>query len=44
MPGQAIYSTSKAGVRAFTEALWTELDGTSVRLTCGASWGNPLPR
>ena len=33
MPGQAIYSTSKAGVRAFTEALWTELDGTSVRLT-----------
>ena len=34
MPGQALYSTSKAGVRAFTEALWTELDGTSVRLTC----------
>jgi short-subunit dehydrogenase len=33
MPGQAIYSTSKAGVRAFTEALWTELDGTSVHLT-----------
>ncbi len=33
MPGQALYSTSKAGVRAFTEALWTELDGTSVRLT-----------
>lgn len=33
MPGQAIYSTSKAGVRALTEALWTELDGTSVRLT-----------
>ena len=33
MPGQAIYSTSKAGVRAFTEALWTELDGTPVRLT-----------
>jgi len=34
MPGQAIYSTSKAGVRGFTEALWTELDGTSVKLTC----------
>ncbi len=34
MPGQAIYSTSKAGVRGFTEALWTELDGTSVNLTC----------
>ncbi len=33
MPGQALYSTSKAGVRAFSEALWTELDGTSVRLT-----------
>jgi short-subunit dehydrogenase len=34
MPGQAIYSTSKAGVRGFSEALWTELDGTSVKLTC----------
>jgi len=34
IPGQAIYSTSKAGVRAFSEALWSELDGTSVRLTC----------
>jgi len=34
MPGQAIYSTSKAGVRGFSEALWTELDGTSVSLTC----------
>lgn len=33
MPGQALYSTSKAAVRAFTEALWTELDGTSVSLT-----------
>jgi len=34
LPGQAIYSTSKAGVRAFTEALWTELAGTKVRVTC----------
>lgn len=25
MPGQAIYSASKAGVRALSEALWTEL-------------------
>ncbi len=33
MPGQAIYSTSKAGVRAFSEALWTELDDTSVHVT-----------
>ena len=34
MPGQAMYSSSKAGVKGFSEALWTELDGTSVRLTC----------
>ncbi|MFQ3324242.1 MAG: short-subunit dehydrogenase [Pseudomonadales bacterium] len=33
MPGQAIYSASKAGVRGFSEALWTELSTTSVRLT-----------
>jgi short-subunit dehydrogenase len=32
MPGQAMYSASKAAVRGFTEALFTELDGTSVRL------------
>ena len=34
MPGQAIYSASKAGVRALSEALWTELAGTTVRVTC----------
>lgn len=33
MPGQAIYSASKAGVRALSEALWTELSGTTVRVT-----------
>jgi short-subunit dehydrogenase len=33
MPGQAIYSASKAGVRAFTEALWTELANTAVHVT-----------
>jgi short-subunit dehydrogenase len=33
MPGQAIYSASKAGVRGFSEALWTELAKTSVRVT-----------
>jgi hypothetical protein len=33
MPGQAMYSASKHAVRGFTEALWTELDGTPVRLT-----------
>jgi short-subunit dehydrogenase len=33
MPGQAMYSASKAGIRAFTEALWTELAGSSIRLT-----------
>lgn len=34
MPGQALYSASKAAVRGFSEALWTELDATSVRVTC----------
>jgi short-subunit dehydrogenase len=33
MPGQAMYSASKAAVRGFTEALWTELAETSIRLT-----------
>lgn len=33
MPGQAMYSASKAGVRGFSEALWTELASTSVRVT-----------
>ena len=33
MPGQALYSTSKAAVRALTEALWTELADSPVRLT-----------
>ena len=33
MPGQAMYSASKAGVRAFTEALWTELSTTTVNVT-----------
>jgi short-subunit dehydrogenase len=33
MPGQAMYSASKAGVRGFSEALWTELAHTSVRVT-----------
>jgi short-subunit dehydrogenase len=33
MPGQAMYSASKAGVRGFSEALWTELANTSVRVT-----------
>ena len=33
MPGQAMYSASKAGVRAFSEALWSELSNTSVRVT-----------
>lgn len=33
MPGQAMYSASKAGVRALSEALWTELSGTSVHVT-----------
>ena len=34
LPGQASYCVTKAGVRALSEALWTELDGTPVRLTC----------
>lgn len=32
MPGQAMYSASKAGVRGFSEALWTELSNTSVHV------------
>ena len=32
MPGQAIYSASKAGVRGFSEALWTELSNTAVHV------------
>jgi NAD(P)-dependent dehydrogenase (short-subunit alcohol dehydrogenase family) len=31
-PGQASYSVTKAGVRALSEALWTELEGTGVRV------------
>ncbi len=33
MPGQAMYSASKAAVRFFSEALWTELAETNVRVT-----------
>lgn len=33
MPGQAMYSASKAGVRGFSEALWSELSKTSVHVT-----------
>jgi short-subunit dehydrogenase len=33
MPGQAMYSASKAAIRGFSEALWTELADTSVRVT-----------
>lgn len=33
MPGQACYSMTKAGVRALSEALWTELATTSVSVT-----------
>lgn len=32
-PGQAIYSASKAAVKAFTEALFAEMDGTPVHVT-----------
>ena len=33
-PGQSSYSVTKAGVRALTEALWTELADTNVGVTC----------
>lgn len=33
MPGQAMYSASKAGVRFFSEALWTELATTNIHVT-----------
>ena len=33
MPGQAVYSASKGAVRGFTEALWTELADSNVRVT-----------
>jgi short-subunit dehydrogenase len=34
LPGQASYCATKAGVKAFSEALWTELATTNVSLTC----------
>jgi hypothetical protein len=33
MPGQACYSMTKAGVKALSEALWTELANTNVSVT-----------
>jgi short-subunit dehydrogenase len=33
-PGQSAYNISKFGVRAFTECLWTELEGSGVRALC----------
>ena len=33
-PTQAGYSITKFGVRALTEALWHELEGTGVRAVC----------
>lgn len=33
LPGQASYCVTKAGVKALSEALWTELSGTGVNVT-----------
>ncbi len=33
VPNQAAYSTAKAGVRGFTEALWGEYNGTGLSVT-----------
>lgn len=33
MPGQAMYSASKSAVQALSEALWTELANSNVRVT-----------
>ncbi len=34
IPGQSAYNISKFGVRALTECLWQELEGSGVRATC----------
>ncbi len=33
VPGQTLYGAAKAAVKLFTEGLWAELEGTSVRVT-----------
>ena len=33
-PGMAVYAASKAYVMAFSEALWSELEGSGVTVTC----------